>query len=262
VSCSLFEHLPSLAAGVASAPHVLLALDFDGTLTPIVGDPAHARLDPETQEVLRTLADRAHLSVAVISGRALDDLKSRVGMDRLIYAGNHGMDILGPGLRFVEAAALAQQQDLGQLAQTLAGRLQHIAGTIVEDKGLTLSIHYRLVTPAQVSDVYRIVEAARACCTNRYAVTHGVKVLEIRPTTDWNKGKAVSWIREKFGKKEVLVIYLGDDQTDEDAFRAEHEGITIKVGDPANTCARYYVDSPAEVLTFLRWLERVSQNGD
>ncbi len=250
----LLPHLSSMRQRLEAAGQVLLGLDYDGTLTPIVEDPSQARLGPETREVLRALAARPNISVAILSGRTLDDLRTLVGLDGLIYAGNHGMDISGPGLRFVEAAAVAELDYLEPLAQTLACQLQPFPGAFVENKSLTISVHFRRVAPHQRDHLQGVVDNTLAEAKHHFCLTQGHKVWEIRPQVDWDKGQALRWIKDQLGYREALVFYLGDDETDEDAFDALPGEVTIKVGDPMDTCARFQVASPDDVREFLHWL--------
>lgn len=258
MSVPLLPHLSTIRERIESAECVLLGLDYDGTLTPIVDDPKRAVLSPETREVLGVLASRPDISVALVSGRSLDDLRTCVAMENLIYAGNHGLDISGRGLRFVEATAVAEQGGLSELAQTLAVRLQGIAGAIVENKTLTISVHFRCVAAHERNRLQHIVEGAVAEGNHRFRPTLGHKVIEIRPRVDWHKGQALRWIQDQLGQREALVLYLGDDETDENAFYAMQDAITIKVGDPSDTSAHYHVEAPDNVRDFLFWLERVT----
>ncbi len=258
MSVPLFPHLSDIRERIESAEHVLLGFDYDGSLTPIVDDPSLAVLSPETREVLGVLASRPSTSVAIISGRSLDDLRTRVAVEGLIYAGNHGLDISGPGLRFVEATAVAEQGRLGDLAETLAVRLQAIAGAIVENKTLTISVHFRCVATHELQCLRRIVDDTVAEGQHRLRLTLGHKVIEIRPRVDWHKGQAMRWIQDQLGQRHALVLYLGDDETDEDAFSAMQDAITIKVGDPSDTSAHYHVAAQDNVREVLFWLERLS----
>jgi trehalose 6-phosphate phosphatase len=255
MSLWLFDAMREVGEQIVQAPHVLLCSDFDGTLTPIVEDPAQTSLSPEVRRVLHSLAGQERLSLAVISGRARADLQARVGIPGLFYAGNHGLEISGPGCSFVEPTAEAHGASLKELGADLATKLRPVAGAFVEDKGLTLSVHYRRVADAEGEEVRRIVHAALASKDHPFHLTAGDKAYEIRPRVYWNKGAAVGWILGQLDEPAALVIYLGDDVTDEDAFAALPEGITVKVGGPSETAARYRLEDPAEVLRFLEWLE-------
>jgi trehalose 6-phosphate phosphatase len=258
MSGSVFKHLDELKLQLTAAPAVLLCFDFDGTLTPIVDSPHLAELQAPVRRLLLQLARRENVTLAIISGRSLDDLRQRVGIPDWIYAGNHGLEISGPGLTFVEPSAAACRETLHQLADNLVSRLQSVAGVHVEDKGLTVSVHYRQVAAEDGEEVRRQVHAALSCSSHPFVLGTGHMVYEIRPRVYWNKGDAIHWIAEQRGLAPALPLYMGDDATDEDAFAALTDGITIKVGDSAETAARYHVDNQTEVQEFLAWLTRLS----
>jgi trehalose 6-phosphate phosphatase len=251
----LFDNLAEVGERIRRAPRALLCLDFDGTLTEFAGDPAEVCLAPRRERTLRALVQHDKLAVAIISGRSRADLCERVGIAGLIYAGNHGLEISGPGYVFVEPTAAAKSEELRELAKVLAARLRSVPGIIVEYKGLTISIHYRRCGEC-AGEIQRVVHGTLAGTSHPFVLGAGDKVYEIRPRVYWNKGTAVTWIRKQLGPPERLTIYVGDDVTDEDAFTAIREGITVKVGSGAETAAHYMVEGPPEVGRFLEWLER------
>jgi len=217
-------------------------LDYDGTLTPIVSHPAHAVLSDSTRQAVQTLA--ARMPVAILSGRDLDDIRRRVDIDGIVYAGSHGFDIAGPrGMRKQVAAEFLPIAD--------------IAGVLLERKRFSISAHYRQADESGVIKVTRAVNEVTACHRELRTIT-GKKVYELQPDIDWNKGKAVAWLLETLGleQPEVLPLYIGDDLTDEDAFRAlEKRGVGIVVTEEMRpTAARYALKGPAEVERFLREL--------
>lgn len=256
----LFANLPLIAERIAASAHLLLGLDYDGSLTLIVDDPSRAWLHTDVRDTLGCLAQHPATTVAVISGRALNDVRTRVGLATLVYAGNHGLDIQGPAFRFAEPTALREKEELQLLSHELTAELSAIQGAAVEDKSLTLSVHFRRVDPSQHNDVRRIVEATIVNKTDRFLLRMGNHVCEVRPNVEWNKGTAVCWISDRLEKPGTLVLYLGDDSTDEDAFLALREHITVKVGDPTHTSAHYHLEGPAEVKAFLEWLAQVRGN--
>lgn len=238
-------------AGAASS--ISLFLDFDGTLVPIAADPKVPRLDPSTAETLKLLSRRGSLTTTIISGRAVEDLYVRIRLEGLIYAGNHGLEIFGHGLRFVEPVAAARRFQLERLCEQLTEKLQSVPGALVEYKGLTASVHYRRATTEGGGRIQEAVYALTAPYGAQFRINPGRKVFEIVPRTNWHKGAAVHWINNHFDR-DALTIYLGDDTTDEDAFAALPEAITIKVGSVPASCARYLVPDPATVHEFLLWL--------
>ena len=239
---------------IQSANSVALFLDFDGTLVPIVSDPMQPRLDPDTAETLKLIASQGFLDTAIISGRAVEDLFSRIRLKGLIYAGNHGLEIFGRDLRFVEPLASSRREQLETICEDLARELLPIPGAIVEYKGLTASVHFRTVDPALVPDVESVVYAAVARNGALFRVSTGRKVFEILPRTNWHKGAAVRWIIDHLGDQPDLSIYLGDDTSDEDAFSVLPDAITITGGGAPVTCANYQLPDPTAVHEFLLWL--------
>ncbi len=256
----LFHSWASFSSAVKAAAHVLLLSDYDGTLTPIVGRPEEAILSPEVRKKLDALTQRSDFSVGIISGRALSEIQSMVGLDGIYYAGNHGLEISGPGLRFVSPEAKKAQAKINELARQFAASLGHVKGVIVEDKGLSLSVHYRLVKPDEVKEVEGIFQQITAPAVRQggIRVTSGKKVWEARPPIDWHKGKAVEAISQEIKAllrvASLLTVYLGDDTTDEDAFRVlrRPQGWSIFVGpEGQSSSADYFLRSTPEVAEFL-----------
>jgi len=259
----LFDTWESLARRLKSADHVLLISDYDGTLTPIVDKPELAILSQETRKLLRRLAKNRRYTVGIVSGRALPDLKSKIGIDGIIYAGNHGLEIEGFGSSFLEPLAEELRPFLHMLNQALSVTLRGIKGVFVENKGLSLSVHYRMVQDVEeekVADTFkRITDPLHVM--GKIRITRGKKVYEIRPPVDWDKGKAIAWLmaklRDSSRKGRILPIYLGDDLTDEDGFKMinKKNGISIFIGAESNpSAAQYFLKSPEEVAKFLNML--------
>ena len=224
----LFQSWESLSSDIRAASHILLLSDYDGTLTPIVHRPDKAVLPPEVREKLGILARKPAFSVGVISGRPLSEVKALAGIEGIYYAGNHGLEIEGPGLKFVHQAAKAAQPEIKDLAKEFSAKLGGIEGVLVEDKGLSLSIHYRMVKKSKenlVAEIFYQV-ASPLLQEKKVTVTEGKKVWEVRPPVDWHKGKAVKMIIDEIRAfprhEQLLTIYLGDDTTDEDVFRLIH----------------------------------------
>jgi len=247
-----------IEARTPSASLISLFLDFDGTLVPISGDPAAPRLDPAAADTLRLLSSHNYLVTTIISGRAIEDLYTRIRLEGLIYAGNHGLEIFGRQFRFVEPVASARREALERLSEELTLELQPLPGAIVEFKGLTASVHYRLAAEADWPEIQQTVYAATARNGALFRVNPGRKVFDIVPRTNWHKGAAVEWINRHLGEKEILTVYLGDDASDEDAFCILPDAVTIKVGAAAATCARYMLSGPAAVHEFLLRLAQSS----
>ena len=253
---------PSVIDRFRRASRVLLLLDYDGTLTPIVPRPEGANLSPDTRQLLNDLKANPRFVLGVISGRSLADVRERVGVPDIIYAGNHGLEMAGPGEQFFHPEAMARRDALALICRQLGQELGQYPGIIVENKGLTLSVHYRL-TPddlvGQVENAFNRVVAA-GVDGGVIRITHGKKVFEVRPNVDWDKGRAVARIVARIREVQseaTLTTYFGDDLTDEAGFGVVQDagGIGIFVGLPQQpTRALYRVDSPAEVAESLRLL--------
>lgn len=228
-------------------------LDYDGTLTPIVARPELAVLDETVRRTLVALAERC--PAAIVSGRDRADVQRLVGLDELIYAGSHGFDIRGPGLRIEHGAAF--MPDLNSAEAALRLSLAHIPGVLLERKTYTLAVHVRGLAPAIAVAVEAAVDAALSHYVRLRKGT-GKMVFELLPRLDWHKGKAVLHILEalRLSAAHVLPIYVGDDRTDEDAFDAlAGRGIGILVADsPRPTAAYYTLRDPDEVHRFLQYV--------
>jgi trehalose 6-phosphate phosphatase len=251
-----------LAAGWAKdrrqAGVMLLALDFDGTLAPIVADPGNAVMLPAARPAMRTLLRRADMYLAVVSGRGLYDLRERVALDGVYLAGNHGLEIDGPGVHLVNAAARLARPALARCLGRIHRSLESEPAVILEDKELSLSVHFRTVE--QPDAEARIRRAVIDACTMEKGIhlTHGRKVIEVRPAVAWDKGHATAFLmQELLPGGNGPVLFLGDDVSDEDAFRRLHgRGTGILVADalPASTAAGAWLRSIDDVVTLLERL--------
>jgi trehalose-phosphatase len=184
----------------------------------------------------------------------MDDLRARVGIDSVIYGANHGLQIYGPGIDFVDSRALSVRQDLQDLLRRIDPRVPAFRGAWVEAKELTVSVHYRLCTKDDESKLREFLLEALRPFAGRLHLAEGKKVFEILPQTFWNKGAAAHWILMRPENYTALVFSFGDDRTDEDLFRTLPDAITVKIGDGASTAAKYRMDGPEQVREFLVWL--------
>jgi len=246
-------------AGTWGDKSIILFLDYDGTLAPIAQSPAQAILSHENKELIERLVKTLLFQVVIISGRSLGDLKQMVGIKGPIYIGNHGWEIEGSSMHFESLIPVQVSSMMNRIKYELITQLSDIQGAFVEDKGVTVSVHYRSVARDKEPLVRRIFDYI--CMPyrrqNMVKVHAGKKVLELRPPVEWDKGKAALWLLRKQeilkGKGNVLPIYIGDDNTDEDAFAAlKNKGITVFVGAPRFSAAQYCLAGPQEVTEFLR----------
>ncbi len=242
----------NLLKQITGKPLILL-LDYDGTLTPIVDRPELAILEPSMRNCLSQLS--RHYPLAVISGRELNDIQQKIGLANLYYAGNHGLEIAGPMLKHIEASKFLTE--IAQVYQQLLPQLKNIPGILIENKRFSLSVHYRLVADTDLNLILQTLNQVLADHPNLKR-HDGKKVFEIRPQVNWNKGKAVHWLLTKLqlAQNDSLTIYIGDDTTDEDAFRAiKKEGLGILVTSHKQpTAAHYCLRDTTEVKQFLEFL--------
>jgi len=239
-------------------------LDLDGTLAPIALRPERLWLPPETRALLDHMA-RLCL-VCVVSGRGLEDLQRKVGLTSVYYAAAHGHRIVGPAGSDVDLEVGGEhREDLETAAEDLRNSLYPVTGAVVEAKGLSVSVHYRLVAEDERPDVDRVVAAV----ASRYPglrLTGGKLVHELGPGGDWDKGRAMLWLLERLGRGrgETMPICVGDDLTDENMFAAAAGwGVSILVGCPKRpTMADYRLADYGEVAVFLRALAAGGEDED
>ena len=236
-----------------------LFLDYDGTLTPLTDHPDLALLADETRAALRRCIDRSDIDVAVVSGRSLEGIQTMVGESDLVYAGNHGLEIEGPGIERFEHEDLVHY---GERSIELGAALQKIStdGAWTEIKGPTLTFHYRAVPEHQRAEL--IETSSRIISAAGYQPRQAHCAVEARPPIGWDKGRAVlHLLRSRYGpawSEEVRVIYVGDDQTDEDAFRfLSGLATTFRVGSPNTpTAATRRLPNVDAVRALLEWIAR------
>ncbi|MEK6758225.1 MAG: trehalose-phosphatase [Deltaproteobacteria bacterium] len=231
----------------------VLFLDFDGTMVPIQSDPSSCVLSAALKEKLRLLAVSGGCRLAIVSGRTLPDIRKRVAIRNVYYAGSHGLDISGPSVRYTHPCACSSRQALRKVKQEVSKEIEGVSGARLEDKGFTLCLHFREVAREEVRYVRRAFHGAvaRHCGDGPFTVIKGKKVLELTPDAAWDKGQAVLWILRHLGG-DHLPIYVGDDRTDETAFKAlRKKGLTIRIGTSRKTFADFYLKGCWEVPRLL-----------
>jgi alpha,alpha-trehalase len=236
-------------------------LDYDGTLTPIVEDPEKATLSDKNKRIIKRLVE--HYSVAIISGRDLDDVQNMVGIGDVAYAGSHGFDIAGPGGRYREQKmGTPFLHILERAAGELRTAIKDIPGVKIEHKRFAVTVHFRHVERTNMNRLEQRFDDVLSHYPELRKTT-GKKILEMRPNVDWDKGKALIHLLEALytDSSRVLPVYIGDDITDEDAFRVIREwGIAIVVGsEKRQTAANYRLQDPEEVMKFLEALTALAE---
>lgn len=253
---SAISHIDRIAERL-DGHRLALFLDYDGTLTPIVRRAEDAILSDEMRSLLRELAGCC--TVAIISGRDRTDAEQMVRVEGLVYAGSHGFDIQGPDIRMRHEQARQALPALDQAEKQLREQVDTVSGARVERKRFAIAVHYREV--AGDADLQRIEQIVDEVCKGHPHLRKkgGKKIFELQPDVEWDKGRAVSWLTDTLGMNHpgVIVIYIGDDVTDEDAFRAIRDhGIGIQV---AATSSETPMTSETQATYFLRDCDEVRQ---
>ncbi|XP_020404446.1 probable trehalose-phosphate phosphatase 6 isoform X1 [Zea mays] len=300
---AMFDQLVAASKG----KQIVVFLDYDGTLSPIVDDPDAAYMSDTMRRAVRSVAK--HFPTAIVSGRCRDKVFEFVKLAELYYAGSHGMDIKGPakgsrhtkvpihsnlcpcilsghpkilislclsyvcgsqakggGVLFQPASQFLPM--IEQVHDSLVEKTKCIPGAKVENNKFCVSVHFRCVDEKSWITLADMVKSVLKDYP-KLKLTQGRMVFEVRPTIKWDKGKALEFLLESLGYADctdVLPVYIGDDRTDEDAFkvlRKRGQGVGILVSKhPKDTCASYSLQEPAEVMEFLLRLvewERLSK---
>lgn len=268
--------------GAAKGKRIVVFLDYDGTLSPIVEDPEQAYMSDTMRSTVREVAK--YFPTAIISGRCRDKVYDFVQLAEIYYAGSHGMDIMAPGRAFNASKNVSKKtRDKGnevvlfqpakeflpmidEVYKLLKEKLKRIQGALVENNKFCASVHFRCV---EEKDLSILAEKVKSVLKD-YPLLHltlGKKVLEIRPSIEWHKGNALEFLLDSLGlsnSNDVMPLYIGDDRTDEDAFqvlKARGQGYSILVSSvPKETLASYSLRDPSEVMAFLHQLVEWKKN--
>jgi len=227
--------------------------DYDGTLTPIVERPDLAVMSEEMRSLVKELSKKH--TVSIVSGRMREDVQDLVKIDDIFYAGSHGFDIAGKDFSLIEPHVKEYLPLIEKVTAELKNIIGGIKGVLVEEKKFSVAAHYRLVDK---NDFPKIEKAVNDIIVNNdnLCLLKGKKVFEILPDINWNKGRAIRWIMQalKLNWQEASIVYIGDDTTDEFAFRTiRTRGTGILVSDfPRISTALFQVSSVEEVKNFFK----------
>ncbi|MGQ9508576.1 MAG: trehalose-phosphatase [Thermodesulfobacteriota bacterium] len=253
----LFNRIGKVLTKLKFAERFFFFFDYDGTLTPIVSQPEKANLSREQRTLLKALKNNPKCLLAIVSGRSLKDIMNKVGLEGIYYVGNHGLEIFGPGGEVNYLSNGKFIQELKKIRYRLKRKFKGIEGLLFEDKGYILAIHYRNTDPEFVPSILITLKQEVRNSSTPLCLSFGKRVFEIRPNINVNKGTAVLELLNQIPQASIFPLYMGDDQTDEDAFKIiNRRGTTIFVGFSSNASAQYYVHDHFEVYQFLKIVQR------
>ena len=244
----MFDRWPEVAQRLQAARHIALLLDFDGTVVPIQPRPEMVRLSSPARRLIGRLAGHSRVTVCIVSGRRLADLRRRARVPGVRYVGLHGWE-------WDRKTPVSFEDEVFREAKRLLEeRLGSLAGIRLEDKGISLAVHYRGATSGAARRTGIILHTTLKPFGSHLHVLKGKKVWEVLPPEVEGKGRAVRLLLAELPHG-TLPIHVGDDTTDESAFAELRCGITVRVGRHRGSKALFYLRNPDEVVVFLRRLE-------
>lgn len=241
MNCTLDDALAGAVAEYLAGSRLVLLSDYDGTLTEFANRPQQAKLPAPTRVVLAMLAAQPRVTVGIISGRELDDLKQMIGLPGLFYAGTSGLECDLCGETASHPLLRHTFRLMSELEQALESLLNDFQGAWLERKQFGLTIHYREVDSLLVPFLQTDLEQELANWGDRLHIVTGAKAIEIIPNLGWTKGTAVELFLQRVGPRPHRLIYVGDETSDLEVLWEVgiHHGITIGVGHDWPTTAQY-----------------------
>lgn len=254
--------LTEIQSAVEARPRgaiLLLLCDFDGTLVEFSADPDAPMLPADRRALLADLGTRPDMAAGIVSGRRLDDLRRRTGLPPSVYlAGLHGLEIAVGDRGWSHPDLADAAAHLRGLVSVLEPLGRDFPGLIVEDKDASVAVHARQLDRERRAAAFARADALASpwLADGRVRRLAGSAVVEYLPNVAGHKGDALRWIEADVAARcgrPVWTLYIGDDLTDEDAFRAVRSGIAALVGFRP-TAATHTLDGIADVIRLLRWL--------
>lgn len=248
------------------ASHLLLFMDYDGTLAPIVDHPEEAILSPQMRKMLESLSGVNRINTAIVTGRSLEQVKAFVGLPNLIYVGSHGLEIEGFDIKYTHPGALEMKPMMKDIAGRLKNAFADVPGIVVEEKNFTVSIHYRHVKEADLEKnrlrllniIYPYLEKSQII------LSHAIKVWELKPAVEWNKASAMLWLSGHLSAsipyRSLVSMYIGDDEPDEVCFKImRHGGFGVRITENPDepTRADYYLRNTNELYQFMQTVQNL-----
>lgn len=252
----LWNDIVKIKSLLSDKPLITIFLDFDGTISPIVSTPDKAKMAPKINRLLKILSVTPRILLVIVSGRSLDDLRKKIPLKIINLAANHGLEWVINGEYNHVPLKIKYLQSLRSVKLSIKKLTELLPDIIIEDKKLSLAIHYRLLNNHQTKifkEKFRLI-IKRYIDANLLEVIDGKKVFDIRPAINWTKGSFSKLIVDEITMKGIkpLTICIGDDETDEDMFKMFDKGITIRIGKNNNSKGKYYVSKISDIIEFLQ----------
>jgi trehalose 6-phosphate phosphatase len=256
----LLDHWQSVSPIIQQAEGIWLGTDYDGTLAPISDDPAEDTMPHASRKLLHDLLKLPAVRVAVISGRDIPNLRERVGVPFLAYAGNHGLEMEWCDQREEHPESDRFRGVVQRLTSQLAQETGDKPGLFMQDKGLSMTAHFKRAP--EWKDWLKSLIEKHLLPEDDFKIRGSLTAWDVRPYTTWNKGSALRHLRHQLCTLPRLSFFLGDDRSDEDAFAVlEEQDFGVLVGEPRETRAKYWLKDYHEVAElFRRIIEVRSQN--
>lgn len=259
---NIWENLDEIKAYVRHQNSIIILSDFDGTLSPIYNLPEKAHLPIKTKEVLLSLCRKKNVHFGIISGRQIEDLESKIGLNNIIYGGIHGLEGFINNEPYYFPVKKEYLEALVEVKEKLQRLVEVFPGSFIEEKKAVYSIHYRNIDKKLVSSFEHVFKSTVAPYQedSLIKIIAGKKVYDILPDVAWEKGSFAELIIgtvSKADKEPPPTIFIGDDASDEDAFKKLSDGICIRVGKSEHSSAKFFLKNTREVFKFLYWLNSV-----
>jgi trehalose-phosphatase len=244
------KHWPEIRRRIVARPKLLVALGFDGILSPTVPRPDEATVPEDIRRLLTKLNNLPQITLAFLSGRSLGNFQGRVGIHNAFYAGNHGMEVCGPGLSSFDGLAASCRSDLVDALAFLGRCAKRLQGVLIEDKGMSVTVHFRLANAKDCAALRGLMEVI-VQNHPRLRSFAGEECWDLRARASWNKGDALRQLLTHLHLTSADTIYIGHEFTDEDAFTWLADGLTFCVGSGVSTVARYRLPDRVHVARLL-----------
>jgi trehalose-phosphatase len=251
---SNYKLSPVVKKTIQQADIIILFLDYDGTLAPIKKTPAQALPSAKLILLLNKLKSIEDINLFIVTGRSYKDILNLIGIPGINIISDHGLEFNYDNKKWVHNKIHLYSDALFAIKSKLKKSILLFKGAVIEEKKYSIALHYRNMISGNVSELKKIVENIIQPFSNKVKLTYGKKVIEIRPVIKWNKGLAVLKMLRILKLREGYYpcIYIGDDKTDEDAFKVlNNNQITIHVGKGKHSLAKFSLRNTKEVLFFL-----------